>query len=132
MNDAKLSTNVDALRREIDRLRAMHKTKSILIKHPVAFRIRRADAETAGSNLSNTDWRYFTNEKDAIDESDALGTEYHGLYVRDGSAIVTEFDSLKDAIVNTLKNSAPGISETMRNAIVSSILIKLRYPKEPE
>lgn len=56
-----------------------------LSKRPVAFRIRRADADTAGSTLSENDWRYFTNEDDAWKASDALGTEYQGLYVRDGT-----------------------------------------------
>lgn len=59
-----------------------------MTNRPVAFRIRRADADTAGTPLSETDWRYFSNEEDAVNASDALGTEYQGLYARGGPSIV--------------------------------------------
>ena len=72
---------------------------SILCKRPVAFRIRRADAYTAGTTLSETDWRYFSNEDDAYKASDALGTEYQCLYTRDGTAIVAEWEPIASAPV---------------------------------
>jgi hypothetical protein len=70
---------------------------SILCKRAVAFRIRRADADTAGTALSETDWRYFSNEDDAWKASDALGTEYQALYTRDGTAIVAEWELIGSA-----------------------------------
>jgi hypothetical protein len=69
----------------------------ILAKRPVAFRIRRADADTAGTTLSETDWRYFSNEDDAWKASDALGTEYQALFVRDGTAVVAEWEPIGSA-----------------------------------
>jgi len=68
-----------------------------LAKRPVAFRIRRSDADTAGTTLSETDWRYFSNEDDAWKASDALGTEYQALFVRDGAAIVGEWEPIESA-----------------------------------
>ncbi len=51
-------------------------------KRPVAFRVHRA----IDDRLSTTEWRYFTDEAQAYAEAEALGTDYQGLYVRDGSA----------------------------------------------
>lgn len=62
--------------------------------------------------------------------SDALGIEYQGLYVRDGTTIAVELEDVQFAIMRTLKNSAPGISEIMRFAICSSIAIQLRHSKK--
>jgi hypothetical protein len=102
---------------------------SVLVKRPAAFRIRRADADTAGATLSETDWRYFSNEDDAYKASDALGTEYQCLYTRDGTAVSADLEDVRAAILDTLKKSAPGISEPMRVAICNSIVIKLRNPR---
>jgi hypothetical protein len=123
---------VDRLERvsvERDQLLAALKnaSRSVLVKRPVAFRIQRADADTAGQTLGENDWRYFSKEEDAVNASDALGTEYQCLYVRDGTAVTVELEELRDAIIITLKNSAPGLSETTRSAILTSIFIKLRH-----
>lgn len=70
---------------------------SILVKRPVAFRIPRMDAETAGTTLSKTEWRYFTDEVQANEEAEQLGVEYQSLYVRDGTAIVAEWEPVASA-----------------------------------
>jgi hypothetical protein len=69
-----------------------------LVKRPVAFRVPRTDPATAGETLSNTEWRLFNNEKMADEESEALGgVGYQGLYARDGSAIVAEWEPIGSA-----------------------------------
>jgi hypothetical protein len=62
-------------------------------KRPVAFRVPRTDPETAGETLSKTEWRLFIDEEAAREAAYALGTDYQGLYVRDGRANApSEFD----------------------------------------
>lgn len=70
---------------------------SILAKRPVAFRIPRTDPARAGETLSTTEWRYFTDEKQAHDEAEQLGTGYQALFVRDGTAIVAEWEPIGSA-----------------------------------
>lgn len=68
---------------------------SILCKRPVAFRVQRANDD--GMTLSKTEWRYFTDEAEAARESDALSADCQGLYVRDGTALVAEWQSIGSA-----------------------------------
>ncbi len=72
----------------------------ILVKRPVAFRIPRADADSAGTTLSETDWRYFSDEEAAYKAAEALGADYQALFVRDGSAIVAEWSPIEYAPKN--------------------------------
>lgn len=102
-------------------------TTNILVKRPVAFRVRRANDD--GMSLSKTEWRYFTDEAEARREAEIVDADYQALYVRDGTVIVAELEDVRLAILDTLKKSAPGISEVMRHAIAHSIAIKLRLAK---
>lgn len=70
---------------------------AVLCKRPVAFRIPRMDPETAGTTLSTSEWRYFTNEKQAYEESEIIGGAVQGLYVRDGEATVAEWQPIASA-----------------------------------
>jgi hypothetical protein len=54
-------------------------------KRPVAFRVPRLDPATGGQTISKTEWRLFTSEEAANEAATALGLDYQGLYVRDGS-----------------------------------------------
>ncbi len=68
---------------------------TVLVKRPVAFRIPRV----VDDKLSETEWRYFTDEEAAYKEAEALGIDYQALFVRDGTAIVLdERDALEAAI----------------------------------
>lgn len=66
-----------------------------LAKRPIAFRVPRANDD--GMTLSKTEWRYFTDEAEAAREGDALGTDYQALFVRDGNAIVAEWEPIGSA-----------------------------------
>lgn len=68
-----------------------------LVKRPVAFRLARTDPATAGETLANGSWRYFTDEAEANYEAQALGTDYDALFVRDGTAIVGEWEPIETA-----------------------------------
>lgn len=68
-----------------------------LVKRPVAFRIPRTDPARAGEVIIHPGWRYVTDEAFARQEANALGVEYEGLYVRDGSAIVGEWRAIETA-----------------------------------
>jgi len=70
---------------------------SILAKRPVAFRIPRADHDTAGTTLSEKEWRFFADEEAAYKAAEALGTDYQALFVRDGEAIVAEWEPIGSA-----------------------------------
>lgn len=67
------------------------------IKQPVAFRLARTDPATAGETIGNGAWRYFSDEAEARYEAQALGVDYDGLYMRDGSAIVGEWSDIQTA-----------------------------------
>lgn len=69
---------------------------SYFIKRPVAFRVPRADPSTAGE-MYGVEWRLFQDEKAASEEADALGVEYQALFVRDGTAIVGEWEPVGSA-----------------------------------
>lgn len=69
----------------------------ILVKRPVAFRIPRASAVSAGTTLSEVDWRYFSDEEAAYKAAEALGAEYQALFVRDGAAIIAEWSPIEYA-----------------------------------
>jgi hypothetical protein len=60
-----------------------------LVKRPVAFRVVRPD--------SNPGWTLFHDEKLAASEAEFCGGEYQGLYVRDGAAIVGEWEPIETA-----------------------------------
>ena len=75
---------------------------SILCKRPVAFRIHRTDPDTAGTTISKTEWRYFTDEETAYNEAEQLGENYQCLYTRDGTAIVAEWEPIASAPVDGL------------------------------
>lgn len=67
----------------------------ILIKRPVAFRVQRmADY---GTTLSKTEWRYFADEAEANREADTVGADCQALYIRDGTAIVAEWEPIETA-----------------------------------
>jgi hypothetical protein len=70
---------------------------SILCKRPSAFRIPRADSATAGQTISKTEYRYFTDEAEAYKEAEALNIDYQALFVRDGTAIVAEWEPIETA-----------------------------------
>jgi hypothetical protein len=68
---------------------------TVLVKRPVAFRIPRV----VDDKLSETEWRYFTDEEAAYKEAEALGIDYQALFVRDGTVIVLdEREALEAAI----------------------------------
>lgn len=69
----------------------------VLLKRPVAFRVLRADVRSAGETLSTTEFRLFQDEDSASEAAHALGTDYQGLYVRDGTAIVAEWQPIETA-----------------------------------
>jgi len=50
-------------------------------KRPVAFRVPRV----IDDKLSDTEFRLFADEAEARTEAEALGCDYQGLYVRDGT-----------------------------------------------
>lgn len=97
--DAGLSTTdeIKQLRSLLEHIGFTNQTPSILVKRPVAFRIPRMDPETAGETLSKTEHRYFNDEKQAYDEAAQLGVDYQALYVRDGTAIVAEWEPIASA-----------------------------------
>lgn len=64
-----------------------------LVKRPVAFRVPRI----ADDKLSETEWRLFSDEEAARQDAENKGTDYQGLYVRDGSAIVSEWEPIETA-----------------------------------
>lgn len=68
-----------------------------LVKRPVAFRVPRTDPATAGQTLSSTEWRLFNDEEAAYTEASQLGTDYQALFVRDGTAIVAEWEPITSA-----------------------------------
>jgi hypothetical protein len=68
---------------------------SVLVKRPVAYRIPRLDAATAGTTIYSSEWRYFADEEQAYKEAEQLGVDYQALFVRDGTAIVLERDEVE-------------------------------------
>lgn len=64
-----------------------------LVKRPVAFRVPRV----VDDRLSDSEWQLFADEKVAHDEADAKGCDYQGLFVRDGTAIVAEWEPIETA-----------------------------------
>jgi hypothetical protein len=68
------------------------------IKRPVAFRVPRADSAADGTTTSTTEWRLFSDERMAHEESEAIGgVGYQALFVRDGTAIVGEWQPIETA-----------------------------------
>ena len=67
------------------------------IKRPVAFRVPRTDPGTAGETLSTTEWRLFNDEEAAYTEAAQLGTNYQAMFVRDGTAIIAEWETIGSA-----------------------------------
>lgn len=73
-------------------------TMTYLVKRPVAFRVPRADSAADGTTTSTTEWRLFSDERMAHEESEALGgVGYQALHVRDGTAIVGEWETTGSA-----------------------------------
>lgn len=68
----------------------------ILIKRPVAFRVPRADLSMAGE-MYGTEWCLFQDEDAASEAADDLGCNYQALFVRDGMAIVAEWETMESA-----------------------------------
>jgi hypothetical protein len=64
-----------------------------LVKRPVAFRVPRA----VDDKLSDTEWQLFADEKAAYEEAEAKGCDYQGLFVRDGTALVAEWEPIEMA-----------------------------------
>lgn len=64
-----------------------------LVKRPVAFRVPRI----VDDKLSQTEWQLFNDERAASEEAEAKGCDYQGLYVRDGAAIVGEWEPIDTA-----------------------------------
>jgi hypothetical protein len=83
MDDQNQTTYGEAVRQSISGAADAAKAAS---RRPVAFRVPRADPSTAGE-MFGVEWRLFQDEGAAREEADALGVEYQGLYVRDGSGI---------------------------------------------
>lgn len=82
-------------RREKDQTIGPKMNTSVLVKRPVAFRIPRV----VDDKMSDTEWRYFTDEETAYKESEALGVDYQALFVRDGTAIVMDRSEIEAATV---------------------------------
>jgi hypothetical protein len=66
---------------------------SILAKRPVAFRVPRI----VDDKLSDTKWQLFTDEEAAHAEAEAKGCDYQALFVRDGTALVAEWEPIETA-----------------------------------
>lgn len=66
-----------------------------LVKRPVAFRVQRANNNGVG--LSTTEWRLFEDEKAAYDAAEQTGAVMQALFVRDGTAIVAEWEPIETA-----------------------------------
>ena len=69
---------------------------SYLVKRPVAFRVPRADPSTAGE-MYGVEWRLFGDEDAAREAAYDIGVEYQALFVRDGTAIVAEWEPIETA-----------------------------------
>lgn len=67
-----------------------------LVKRPVAFRVPRADPSMAGEMLG-TEWRLIQDEEAAHEAAEEVGAEYQALFVRDGTAIVGEWEPIETA-----------------------------------
>lgn len=68
---------------------------SIFVKRPVAFRIPRV----IDDKISETEFRYFTDEHTAFTEADAIGIDYQALFVRDGTAVVQTRDQVAAEVI---------------------------------
>lgn len=64
-----------------------------LVKRPVAFRVPRI----IDDKLSDSEWQLFGDEGAANAEAEAKGCDYHALFVRDGTAIVAEWELIGSA-----------------------------------
>ena len=64
-----------------------------LVKRPVAFRVPRV----VDDKLSETEWQLFDDERSARAEAYAKGAGYQGLYIRDGAAVVGEWEPIETA-----------------------------------
>jgi len=64
-----------------------------LVKRPVAFRVPRI----VDDKLSDTKWQLFTDEEAANAEAEAKGCDYQALFVRDGTAILGEWEPIETA-----------------------------------
>lgn len=65
----------------------------IFIKRPVAFRVPRV----VDDKVSETEWRLFDDEAQAREEAEQIGAGYQALFVRDGTAIVAEWEPIANA-----------------------------------
>lgn len=80
---------------------------SVFVKRPVAFRIQRV----VDDKLSETEWRYFTDEEAAYKESEALGIDYQALFVRDGTEIVQTREKVAAEVVEKCARVAEVMAE---------------------
>lgn len=105
--------------------------KAVLQKRPVAFRVPRTDPATAGETISATEYRLFVDEKEANDAAQAIGTDYQGLYVRDGTSFRAELDERYwQGQVDGLRRDNAAMYEQLKAARASTALLdRMQEPR---